>query len=502
MMTSLADFTPAFPARDEASDEPFAALLGWALILVSACFVALVLILGRGALLTFAFPLVGLGVGGFLFATNPPLYLGYAWWLWLLTPEIRRIADFQGGWNAVNPLMLTPLLVSGLAVFTLLRRTAGLQQRALFGFLLILIALFYGTLVGVVTTGAAVAVYSLLTWLTPVLLAFHLAARWEDYPKNRAVVMAVFGWGAFVMGAYGVVQYFVAPPWDGSWIVNSGMINQGRPEPQGIRVFSTLNSSGPFAFVISAGILMLAADRRWTRLPLTAFGIASLLLSLVRAAWLGLALGFIYLMMRVRTRTRLRLIIFSVGVAAVVGVTLLSGPLGSIITKRLDTFSDLDNDTSFIQRKEFYLDFLSRSIGNIVGDGIGSTSYVTKQANFGEIASGFYGDSGLLQIPFVLGWFGGFLYLGGVVLILRRFLRGHAPPHDVFVHAAKAIVIMIGAEMVFENTLINVTGACIWTFIGMGLAAQRYWANAFVVVPAPEEYLPPPQTIDALSLSL
>jgi hypothetical protein len=383
----------------------------------------------------------------------------------------------------------------------LLQRASDLRLRGLFGFFLILVALFYGTLVGVVTTGAAVALYSLLTWLTPVLLAFHLVARWEQYPRNRAVIMSVFGWGALVMGAYGLVQYFVAPPWDGSWIINSGMINQGRPEPLGIRVFSTLNSSGPFAFVISAGILMLVANGRWTRLPMAGIGIASLLLSLVRAAWLGLLLGFIYLVMSVRGRARMRLAIFSLVVAASTGVALLSGPIGQIIDKRFDTFSNLDDDTSFLQRKAFYLDFLSRSIGNVVGSGIGSTSYVTKQSNYGEIASGFYGDSGILQIPFVLGWFGGFLYVGGTVMIVRRFLRGRMPSRDAFVHAAKAIVLMIAAEMVFENTLINVTGACFWTFIGIGLAGERYWANAFSILPLAEESPDPEFEEDMPSLA-
>jgi hypothetical protein len=35
---------------------------------------------------------------------------------------------------------------------------------------------------------------------------------------------------------------------------------------------------------------------------------------------------------------------------------------------------------------------------------------------------------------------------------------------------------MVLAEMAFENTLINVMGACFFTFLGMCLAAQRYYA--------------------------
>jgi hypothetical protein len=459
------------PARDTRS---FATALGWVLILGFCSTTTVILILGRGALLKLVFPLAGTGLGGFLFATNPPLFLGYAWWIWFLTPEIRRIADFQGGWTAVNPLMLTPLLVSGLCVVTLVQRGAALRQRTLYGFAPILLAIFYGTIIGIVTTGASVAVYSMLTWLTPVLLAFHVAARSEDYPTHRSMLLSVFSWGTLVMGAYGLYQYVVAPDWDGSWIINSGMINQGRPEPQAIRVFSTLNSSGPFAFVISAGILMLAAHGSWVRLPMAIVGIVSLLLSLVRAAWLTSCLGYLYLLLHMKGGNRLRLALVSAAIAGVIGAAVMTGPLGQVIEERFDTLSNVQEDASYQQRQDFYLTFVSRAFDSIVGEGIGSTSYVAAIDNSGELASGFNGDSGILQIPFALGWIGGILYVGGLAALLVSLLRGDAPRGDIFIAAAKAIVFMIGVEMLFENTLINITGACFWTFLGMGLAAQRY----------------------------
>lgn len=467
---------PLPKSRPRNRSEPSSAATGWILIGVLSGLIALLLLMRQGRIVDLLFPLLSTMLGAYLFATSPRLFLGYAWWLWFLTPEMRRFADFQSDWSPVNPLMLTPFLVSGLTLITTLQRCPTLRRRALVGFAAIFVALFYGAVIGVVTAGAVIAVYSLLTWLVPVTLGFHLASEWKDYPAYRAALITTFAWGGLAMGVYGLVQYFVAPGWDAFWLVNCGMINQGQPYPQQIRVFSTLNSSGPFAFVISAAILLTLISRERLKLPSMAFAMASLLLSLVRAAWIGWTLGFVYLLLSSRGRHRLEVAVLPLCAGVILTLTVLTGPLGTLISDRLDTLYDLQDDVSYQQRQEFYLDFLSQSVTNVRGAGIGSTSYVTKLNNFGVIASGFYGDSGVMQIPFVLGWFGSFFYVGGLAALFRHFFGGRADSKDLFFKACKAIVLMIAMEMIFENTLINVTGACFWTFLGMGLAAQRHYA--------------------------
>jgi hypothetical protein len=465
-------------------DAHFPEVLGWTAILVFCAVVAIILLIGRGSILEFAFPALGTAVGAILFATSPRLFLGFAWWLWFLTPEIRRIADFESGWNPVNPLMLTPLLVSGITVVTALKRASALHVKSLFGFIPIFVALAYGTLVGIVTTGTAVALYSLLVWAVPVLMATHLAIRADDYPMHRATLISTFAWGAFVMGAYGLFQYFVAPPWDTFWMIVSDQLTQGMPYPGEIRVFSTMNSSGPFAFVISAGLLLLLIDGGRFRLPMAATACASLMLSLVRAAWLGGALGFVYALSCLAPRRRLQALIFVLCAAFALGVTFLTGSVADTISKRFDTLTNLQDDGSFQLREEFYTEFLSQAVTNVVGAGIGSTSYVTRLGNYGEISGGFYGDSGIMQVPFVLGWFGCFLYVGGVAALLGYGLAGRVPKNDPFLGVAKAIAVMVLAEMIFENTLINVMGCCFFTFLGMCLAARRYHARRALPTPA------------------
>jgi hypothetical protein len=450
--------------------------LGWGGVVALSCVVAACLVLDRGAVLDLAFPGLATCLGAFLLYSDRGLYIGYASWLWFLTPEVRRLADFQGGYSTINPIMLAPLVVSGLTVFTVAHRAPMLKHRLLFGFVPIAGALAYGVLVGIVGSGFMVAAYALLTWAVPVLLGAYIAVLPENYETHRTVLTSAFGWGAFVMGVYGMVQFFVAPGWDCAWIINSGMLTQGHPVPLEIRVFSTMNSCGPFAFTLCAGLLLLLVGRGWKRLAMAAFGFVSLMLSLVRGAWLGLLLAFFYLLFGLGGKKRMQVLGFMVAVAVSVVGGFMSGPIEQVVTERFDSLYDLEGDGSFQQRQSFYADFLSNALDNVVGSGIGPTSYVTKLSNYGEISSGFYGDSGVMQVPFVLGWFGTILYCGGTVALIRHAFGAGIPRQDYFYLVSKSIVIMIAAEMIFDNTLINVMGACFWMFLGACLAARQHHA--------------------------
>ena len=144
------------PDRSHAGhDEQLVKLLCWSslFVLVAVVFGRFLLV-GRGSMLNMLFPILTLAIGVQLYYLQPQLYLGYCWWLWFLTPEIRRMADLQGGYTAINPLMLAPLLVSGLTLITAIRRSPMLGSKSLVGFVPVILAMAYGTVVGVVTTGA------------------------------------------------------------------------------------------------------------------------------------------------------------------------------------------------------------------------------------------------------------------------------------------------------------------------------------------------------------
>src|SRR5512133_3487733 len=89
-----------------------------------------------GGLFEVAFPAAALAVGLMCYRTGPHRYLTFVWWLWLLTPGIRRIVDGHAGWNPQNPVLLAPLVVSLLAAGTAARRFTTWRRRAVFPFAL------------------------------------------------------------------------------------------------------------------------------------------------------------------------------------------------------------------------------------------------------------------------------------------------------------------------------------------------------------------------------
>ena len=425
------------------------------------------------SLLQLLYPLAAVVIGALLYLRYPALYVGFAWWVWFLTPEVRRLIDYQQGWNPGNPVMLAPYLVAGLTFFALVRHLPKLQFRRLFPFGLIFLALLYGYSVGIFRTGPASATFDLLNWLVPVVFAFYLVVHWRSYPRYRQVFQRTFVWGVLIMGLYGLLQFFVLPPWDRYWMLHAPLGSLGRPEPLKLVVFSTLNAPGPFAGVLMAGLLVLFTGGGLLRWPSVAAGYLSFLLTLVRAAWGGWVLGLLFLAThgnRYRTRT--------VTVLAITGITiwlLLSiGPVEERINARVQTFSNIGQDSSLKVREKSYRELLPQALLNPVGEGLGSIGVATKlKTSGGELGRVENFDTGLLSIPWTLGWPGTLLYVGGLTWLLFYALRTRSQS-DFFATASQGIVIAALAQLVFGLALTGVVGMVLWSFLGLSLVAGRY----------------------------
>ncbi len=189
------------------------------------------------------------------------------------------------------------------------------------------------------------------------------------------------------MGVYGTLQFLDPPMWDQYWMTNAPMSSIGSPEPFEVRVFSTLNAPGPFAVVVMAGLLLLSGGRgglvRWTA---AGAGYVSFLLSLVRAAWGGWVVGLIFIALQ-RGRFSPRLLVGLV-ITGLIALPLLTvGPVADIIDPRLQTVTNLQQDTSANERQEFYLEFAQRALLNPAGEGLGRTGVATKLSTGGELVS-------------------------------------------------------------------------------------------------------------------
>lgn len=440
--------------------------------------IALLLILAhQGRLLQLFFPLGALCVGALLYRRHPAHYVGFLCWLFFLTPEVRRFADyFNGVFNPTSPIQLAPLLVAALSGLGLLRHCKLLAQRRSMPIVMILLGIIYAYCIGAARNGPMPATYAMVSWVFPVLIAFHMLITWQAYPDYRRVLQKTFVWGTLLMGVYGILQYTLMPPWDAFWLVSSNMTSsEGLPVRFGMRVSSTMNSVGPFAIAILTGLLFTMTSRGMMRLGAGVTGFCSLLLSFARSGWGGMVFGMAYIIYNLDGRARMR-VLFSglllvLFLAPLTAVDRISEP----IIARLQTIGSLQQDNSYNDRADFYRRFLVVALTNVAGQGLGSTGQSTKLSNDAEAEDNLNFDSGLMEIPYVMGWPGTILFGGGAIWIFARaLLLARRMRHDKFVSASAGVSFAIFALLIFVNTIIGSAGLFFYMGAMLPVMAVRH----------------------------
>jgi hypothetical protein len=445
--------------------------LAWIAILGLVLFSAACILAGAGGILRLTFPLLSFAVGVFLYLRYRVLYIGFTCWLWILTPFVARLIDYRSGWDPQRLLMVTPYLVTLITFATFFRYFPSYCRQVGLPFVLAFAGVFYSFLMGLITNPPLSVARSLLDWLTPILFGFYFFVNWRDYPQYRESLRRTFLWGVLITGIYGVYQYLVAPEWDRFWLINSGMISSnGSPEPFGMRVWSTMNSSGTFGIFMMAGLILLFSSRDVFRFPAAAFGYLAFLLSLVRAAWGGWFIALIILASSLRSQMQIRLIltIFVVGLCAVPIAKM--EPFSKVIGSRFESLTNLQQDSSFNERSELFGSKIQIALSTGLGKGLGGGWVIDE--NTGAIQT-IVLDSGILDMFFTLGWFGAIPYLGGLFLLLARVIQG-SELSDTFVNATRAVGIAGCTQLIFFNAAIGFGGLIIWGFLGITLAGQKY----------------------------
>ena len=179
----------------------------------------------------------------------------------------------------------------------------------------------------------------------------------------------------------------------------------------------------------------------------------------------------VFLAARVTGKLKGRLLTI-IAMLAIVLLPLLSiGPVADQINKRVQSLQSVQNDDSFNVRVQIYIDSASMCLLNIPGAGLGSTGTSSKLQNSdGSLGALANFDSGFLNLPYVLGWPGTLLYVGGLLSLLMRVFKSRLLATDLFLCSAAAIVVGAMGQMLFINTLIGVQGMVFWTFLGVCLA--------------------------------
>lgn len=431
----------------------------------------------QGSLLTLAFPALSAAVGLWLYFKSPARYVGFVWWMWFLSPEVRRLADyFKGAYTPTSIVQVAPLAVTMICGLDLVRRYRLLGSWRGLPMLLILLGLGYAYIVGIASIGLLPATYDLANWMYPVLIGVHIIANARDFPQYRQVIVSTFIWGMLVMGLYGVIQFLLMPAWDAMWMNGSQMGSEGEPVRMGVRVFSTMNSSGPFAFAMMGALVLVPSATQRFRWVAAAAGFASFGLCLVRSTWGGWVIALVIQLAKSSNRTRVRTLL---GLAVLAGFSmplLAIGPVADRLQARLETITNLHDDHSYAERNRFYAKFAETAFTNIGGMGMGATGTSTKLSQ-SDNQLGKYGnfDSGIMNIPFVLGWPGTLLYLSGIGWLLARALRASfALKDDKFAAASLALACSMLAMLVFSNSLVSTGGLLLFTSMA-SLIAAAHW---------------------------
>ncbi|HUA98556.1 MAG TPA: O-antigen ligase family protein [Terracidiphilus sp.] len=437
-----------------------------AALLVMVLVPALCIAGNQAGLLRIVFPVLSLVVSAFLLWRSKPLYVGLVCWLWFVTPFLDRMADYQAGWTLENPVELAPYFAAAIAGLTLLMRLHDLGGRRTLPFICAFVAILYGLILGFVYIPLFNVLRAALNWFVPVIFGLFLYKNRSLYSQFCRAIEKAFLYGVLVTGIYGIYQFFNLPAWDRMWMLNVQMNSFGAVEAMKIRVFSTMNAPAIFAAVMACGLLLLANLKGRLRLLSAACGFLALILTLSRASWITLVVGFVYLMFRMGMRERMRL----VSAAFVCGLFLLGlaqlPAIKDMVSQRVDTFADPNQDVSFSARIQGHEKAFGEISRQPFGEGLGSTDTFHNTEGDDDIIGPH--DSTLLEILYSLGWIGSSIYALGLVLLGIRIMRNVRG--DPFLTSSKAILVGLFAQCLLNSILIGILGFMVWIFASMCLA--------------------------------
>jgi putative inorganic carbon (HCO3(-)) transporter len=411
---------------------------------------------------------------------------------WCFTPLIRRLIDYRHG--AFNPVQITSLipflLLLPLAFVCFKRerlvRLAPLLRICAYAWLAIFA---YGFVLAAAVGSVGAAGFECVEYLVPMLGGIWLAG--QDLPvvpslrRLGIIILPCAG----VVALYGLFQWAQPPGWDVMWVQGADFVSVGNPVPFAMRVFSTLNSPGTAgdfcALTIVLALPLLRVRALWVWPFVAALG-ATLLLTLVREAWIALLVGTLaYLAVspkRLRALPSLALyaalLVFLISsLPALMG----SGPNADMITARISTFADVDHDGSALDRKSEFNDALTKSLDSPLGAGLGTVGAAAKLGSNTQAASiGAALDSGYFARLVELGWLGALAYAAVVIgapiaLGINVFRAAGDPGVDVKVAAATAIAMCAALAWgdAASDAHLGLDGFFFWIALGLGSLALQ-----------------------------
>ena len=414
---------------------------------------------GAARFLTILFPAGTFIVGVWLYFRFPLLYVGFTWWLWFLTPLIRRLVDHRTAYTEFSPVLLAPLLVTLITVINLVKYIPRLIRSYGLPFILSVASILFCLCLGLVNFSLTRVLRNFFDILLPVSFGFFIVVNWQYYPAFKANIKRIFLWGIILMGLYGVFQFLVCPDWDALWLLNSQYNSGGSPAPLKIRVWSTLNSAGPFAAVMGGGLLLMLSSNSKYRSVSMAIGALSFILSRHRSSWASWILGFFLIGSAAPPKKQIRMMIFvTILILGLIGVASLD-QFSESIGGRFESLTSLQDDGSALARKAEWDEYFLPALSTIFGDGLGGLGH----------------DNGILYFLLNLGWSGTILYFAGLLMPLSVIFQTPYAKQDDFIVASRAIAVSILIQMPTSIPVLHVTGMMIWGFTSYAMAGHLYY---------------------------
>ncbi|HZP07548.1 MAG TPA: O-antigen ligase family protein [Terracidiphilus sp.] len=422
---------------------------------------------GQAGVLRIVFPLLSVLVAAFLLWRSKPMYVGLVFWLWFLTPFLRRVADFQGGWTQSSAVLLAPYAAAGISVLSLLTSFQVFHSRRSIPYVCALVAIGYGFIIGLPQYPLFNVLQALLNWTVPVIFGLFIYQNRDLYPQMRRVIEKCFLYGLLLTGAYGIYQFFTLPEWDKMWMLNVQTNSFGTVEAMGIRAFSTMNAPVIFAAIMAIGLLLLFNLKGRLRLLSAACGFVGLILTISRASWVSLVAGGIFLLLRMEMRQRFRLAIGFVACAVAMACLTMIPDIHDLVWQRIETFSNPSQDVSYSARVQGHEAAIQELMQEPFGEGLGSTD--TKHATEGDDDMIGPHDSTILECLYSLGWIGTVIFVAGIV-VLGGQVASTTRSKDTFVVSSQAILVGFLAQCLLNSVMLGVLGFMVWTFAAMCLA--------------------------------
>jgi hypothetical protein len=358
--------------------------------------------------------------------TQPSLPVGALLFVWALAPGFRRVFDWRTSFSSISLISALPLVAMLPLAYALIAggRLKDLDRRLLLPAWLWFGGFIYAYAVGIAAGNLVAATYTFTEFALPALVGLWVATYAEPasafYDRIATVLLAL----AAVLGVYAFYQFAVPPPWDLAWLERTKLVSIGIPAPFQFRPFSTLNSPGIFADFLTAAILFNLPRVRGAN-PLRVLQLvivtATLALTMVRSDWIACFAGMIvYIALspgKVKNLSIVGTLVVVVTVFAANAPALLgSGIAGNDLQHRFATFTDLETDSSYRDRQQYFGAALTTAIDQPTGAGLGVLGTAAKLGSAGKTVDF---DNGYIARFTEMGYFGTVCYLATLFVTLR-----------------------------------------------------------------------------------